>query len=72
MKFYHLIGFSIVLLSIEFTLLVLLKIELAMITRWIFVFFQGITLFFYGFAIVIYLIGSTRKKWVLKQQTLNK
>lgn len=71
MKFYHLIGFSILLLIIEFFLLSVLKIDLSMITRWLFVLFQGGILLFYASAILLYTIGRTRKKWVLKQQRKN-
>lgn len=68
MKFYHLIGFSFVLLAIEFTLLVVFKTNLSTATRWGFVLFQGASLFFYSSAIIIYLIGTSRKKWIRKQQ----
>lgn len=68
MKFYHLIGFSTLLLIVEFTLLRILKIDLSTITRWIFVLLQGFTLLFYTTAILLYTIGRSRKKWVRKQQ----
>lgn len=68
MKFYHLIGFSTLLLIVEFTLLRILKIDLSTITRWIFVLLQGFTLLFYTTAILLYTIGRTPKKWVRKQQ----
>lgn len=68
MKFYHLIGFSTMLLIVEFTLLSVLKIDLSTMTRWIFVLLQGLTLVFYTSAISIYTIGRSRKKWVRKQQ----
>ncbi|MFC4709120.1 hypothetical protein ACWOEJ_08655 [Enterococcus eurekensis] len=71
MKFYHLIGFSTLLLIVEFTLLRILKIDLSTITRWIFVLLQGFTLLFYASAILLYTIGRTRKKWVRKQQANN-
>lgn len=62
MKFYHLIGFSTMLLIVEFTLLSVLKIGLSTMTRWLFVLLQGLTLVFYTGAISIYAIGRSRKK----------
>lgn len=70
MKFYHLIGTSALLLTIEFILRILLKLHLAIFIRWIFVFLQGGLLFFYSIALFLYIIGSSRKKWIKKQQSL--